>query len=363
MDIKVILFSQIPLPYSQIGSWTTLYDNYLKQNKGIDILICPTPEEKYPHIIYECFTRKELLFQRTLHKLKIKLPWYQAISALKKVIQPQTKYIIHIVDNYGLCMAITQYLEKNKIRDNFYIHYFYHGYPSFKNELIYNKVEELTLLTHKSYQEIKNNVNILPCRVSVVHNGIDTAKFYPLSAEEKQILQENFDAKNKTIFIWCSQDRPKKGLHIILDAWKKLYKQHENIELWVIGVEKKQNIEGVKYIGKVPNNQLPKYFQASDVFLFSTLCQEGFGLSLIEAKHSGCYCIASALGGVPEVLEFGKYGNLIENPNFIEEWILAIENYLNGNYKNILFPKELYAKEEWNKNMNTLIKNAKESIE
>ena len=29
-NIKVILISQIELPYSKIGSWSTIYDNYLK---------------------------------------------------------------------------------------------------------------------------------------------------------------------------------------------------------------------------------------------------------------------------------------------------------------------------------------------
>jgi glycosyltransferase involved in cell wall biosynthesis len=86
-------------------------------------------------------------------------------------------------------------------------------------------------------------------------------------------------------------------------------------------------------------------------------------MSLIEAKHSGCYCIASALGGVPEVLQNGKYGKLIENPNLIVEWIVAIEDYLKGNYDNVPLPRELYTKEGWNEGMNILIETAKERFE
>lgn len=363
MDTKVILFSQIPLPYSQIGSWTTIYDNYLKQNKNIDILICPVPEEKYSHIYYECFSRNNSLKERIFQKLKLKLPWHQAISALKKVIQPESKYVIHIIDNYGLCIAVANYLEKINARSDFYIQYFYHGYPSFKNELLYSKVDELTLLTYKSYEEIKRNVSALPCRISVLHNGIDTSKFYAIEENKKKILRYEFNCGDKKIFLWCSQDRPKKGLHIILDVWKRIYRTNRNIELWIIGTEKKQNIEGIKYIGKVPNKVLGKYYQVSDVFLFPTLCHEGFPLSLTEAIHSGCYCIASNLGGVSEVLENGKYGKLIENPHFTSEWITAIEEYLKGNYTNVAFPKSLYTSEEWNEKMNSLIKNAKENLE
>lgn len=360
--IKTIIITHIPLPYSKIGSWTTLYDNFLKQSKSIDLLICPEPEEKYSHIAYECFITDSSWLQRILQKIKLKLPWHKAVSSLKRVIQPETKYIIQIIDNYGLCIAIANYLEKENIRDNFYIQYFYHGYPSFKNELIYSKIDELILLTHKSYQEIKKNVSTFPCRVSILHNGIDTSKFCTVSNAEKQIIRKKFKIDEKKIFLWCSQDRSKKGLHIILDVWRTLSKNHKNIELWIIGTAKKQNTQSIKYIGKVPNNDLPKYYQASNVFLFPTLCQEGFGLSLIEALHCGNYCIASALGGVPEVLEYGKYGKLIEKPNFIDEWILAIEDYLKGNCESFLFPKELYTKEAWNLGMESCIIKAKNSM-
>lgn len=359
---KVILFSQVPLPYSKIGSWTTLYDNFLRENTGIDILICPKPEQKYTNIEYECFSINNSPIDRSLRKVNLRKPWHEAIVAFERVIQPEHKYIVHIIDNYGLYMAITNYLEEKNIRSNYYIHYFYHGYPSFKNDQIYSKIDELTLLTHKSYQEIKANARVFPCRVSVLHNGIDTQKFKPVPLGIKQKYREEFKVAGKKLFIWCSQDRPKKGLHLILDVWKKLTAIHDDIELWIIGTEIKQNTDSIKYIGKVPNDELPKYYQAGDVYLFSTLCQEGFGLSLIEAKHCGCYCIASALGGVPEVLDYGKYGKLVENPNFINEWVVAIEEYLNGRYENIPFPRELYSKEVWNKSMNVLIDNAKQSI-
>ena len=360
MDSKVILFSQMPLPYSKIGSWSTLYDNYLRADHRIDFLICPKPEnEEYLDITYSYFNPHKSFLDKVLYKLKVTLPWHHAIAALKKVIQPDTKYIIHIIDNFGLCMALSAYLEKSGIRSNFYIHYFYHGFPSFKNEQLYSKVDELTLLTYKSYTEIKKNVNTFPCRISILHNGIDTSKFYPLPTQEKQDLRKTFQMENKTIFVWCSQDRPKKGLHIVLDAWKRIYAQHTNVELLIIGTEKKQNAPGITYIGRVPNNELARYYQMADVYLFSTLCQEGFPLSLTEALHCGSYCISSNLGGISEVLDYGKYGKLIENPNFIEEWVEAIEVYLDGNNEHVLFPKEKFTTVEWNRQMNVLITNAK----
>lgn len=362
MDPKVILFSQMPLPYSKIGSWSTLYDNYLREANGVDVLICPKPEKAYKDIQYLHFSPEYSFWDKIALKFKWRKPWFKAITALNDLIQLQTKYIIHIIDNYGLCMAVSAYLEKNGIRPNFYIHFFYHGYPVFKNEQLYSKVDELTLLTHKSYTEIKTNVNIFPCRISILHNGIDTSKFYPLPVPEKQDLRKTFQMEDKIVFVWCSQDRPKKGLPLILDAWKRIHAQHANVELLIIGTAKKQNSPSITYLGRIPNNELARYYQMADVYLFSTLCQEGFGMSLIEAKHSGCYCIASDLGGVAEVLDYGTYGKLIENPNFIEEWVEAIESYLIGNTQQAHFPKEKFTTVEWNRQMNVLIENAKKNM-
>ena len=41
----------------------------------------------------------------------------------------------------------------------------------------------------------------------------------------------------------------------------------------------------------------------------------------------------------------------------------AFEDYSKGNYDNVPLPRELYAKEEWNESMNTLIETAKERFE
>ena len=122
--------------------------------------------------------------------------------------------------------------------------------------------------------------------------------------------------------------------------------------------------KNVRFLGKIQNQELPKFYQMADCYLFPTLWHEGFGLTLIEALHSGCYCIASALGGIPEVLQYGKLGKLIENPHFQQEWEEAILDFLNqkeGN--NIVIPKTLYSTQSWNTGMNTIIENAKNRMQ
>lgn len=364
-SIKTILISHIPLPYTKIGSWSTLYNNLITSpSSPIDIIICPTLNSKYNNLEYGVYNPKINFFNKIAIKLNFKTKWDAIFESLKKVTNKQDKYILQIIDNTNIIIPLNEFLIKEGIRDNFYIQYFYHGFQpvisNLKGEIFFKSFNELIFLTHKSYHTFKEFYNSFPVKCSVLHNGIDTEKFFRLEPLQKQFLKQEFKIEDKKIFLWCSQDRPKKGLHIILDAWKQIETKHKNIELWIIGTQKKQNTDTVKYFGKISNNDLPKYFQVADAYLFSTLCQEGFGLSLIEAMHCGCYCIASDVGGVSEVLQNGAYGRLISNPNFVSDWIEAITNVVKNPMEQATIPKNLYSTISWNENMNVIIKQAKE---
>ncbi|NNK26914.1 MAG: glycosyltransferase, partial [Flavobacteriaceae bacterium] len=83
----------------------------------------------------------------------------------------------------------------------------------------------------------------------------------------------------------------------------------------------------------------------------------------IEALFCGNLCIASNNGGIPEVLEKGKYGQLVERPNFIEDWLDNIEKALNRiDSYNLEIPEGKYDIKEWCKSMNSRIESAKTSL-
>ncbi|MBZ4036573.1 glycosyltransferase family 4 protein [Flavobacterium sp. 17A] len=361
---QVILISQVPLPYSTIGSWTTLYHNYLTNKHQVDYIICEKPENFYSEIEYGIVSNTYLFkLQKKLQKKKY-LGYFQE---LEKILEKEEKFIIQIIDNFGIVKPLIDFLEKIGKRNKCYLQFFYHGFAPFHENFhgrwFYKAIDEMVLLTYDSYKVHKEYYTILATRFSVLHNGIDTSKFHKVTSDKKEELKKELGITNKKIFVWCSQDRPKKGLDFILNVWKRINKQNQDAVLLVIGANRETAIDGVSFLGRIPNTDLPKYYQIADCYLFPTLWHEGFGLSLIEALHCGCYCIASANGGVPEVLQYGKLGKLIENPNFIEEWILEIESFLNEKetYNNII-PEHLYSMQNWNDGMNLIIENAKKNF-
>ncbi len=361
---KVVLLSKSPIPYSKIGSWTTMYHNYILNNHKIDYLICEEPYRRLENIDYLIVTNR---LRDKINRKFFNKKHHNYFRALNTLFNKEESLIIQIVDNFGIIKDLEQYLNKVGKRNQCYIQFFYHGFPpfyeNFYSRSFYEFIDEMVLLTRDSYDVHKSYYTVLPCRFSILHNGIDASKFYKISSLDKVELRKKMGFSDEKIFIWCSQDRPKKGLDFILSVWKQIYNESLNIKLIVVGATRENKYKGVTFYGKIPNNEMPCYYQISDVYLFPTLCHEGFGLSLIEALHSGCYCIASNLGGVSEVLGYGKYGQLITNPHIEDEWILAIQNFIENKNEIKFFPSELYTSLVWNKEMNLLIEKTKSRLE
>ena len=195
----------------------------------------------------------------------------------------------------------------------------------------------------------------MPCKVKQIYNGIDTNLFKPVNIEKQQSLLRELDLKtDTTYYLWLSQDRKKKGLHIVLEAWTEFIKDKENIHLLVIGTKDYGPKEKVTFLGRIENSELPKFYQIATFFIFSTLCHEGHPLALTEALKSGCYCLSSNIDPLSEVLNNGSYGVLVDSPNNPESWLNSLNNTLedyenNGNTFKIL--DEVYSLDSW---MNTI---------
>jgi glycosyltransferase involved in cell wall biosynthesis len=137
----------------------------------------------------------------------------------------------------------------------------------------------------------------------------------------------------------------KKGVRDLINAYALLEETAlEKTELWIVGdgVEREAlellvnqlNLRGkILFHGRLPNDQLPNYYAAADIFIAPSITDssgdsEGQGVILLEALASGTAIISTRTGGIGEVLEHGKTGLLVE-PNDPAELKEAIEILLN----------------------------------
>jgi len=142
---------------------------------------------------------------------------------------------------------------------------------------------------------------------------------------------------------------PHRGLHVLLDALWGV--DPARFELVVYGdtpdqkyyedLRKKAEGLSVKFMGTFERNELAKIYQSFDILVFPTLWPEPYGLVVLEALSCKTPVLASRIGALPELIEHGYNGWLLE-PKNVDEWRIffnkLVQNY--GIY-DVLRPKPL----------------------
>ena len=159
--------------------------------------------------------------------------------------------------------------------------------------------------------------------IFVIPNGIDLERFENLSrAKARSELQIK---ETEKIILFVGTLRAVKGVKYLIQAMSIMGQNSINARLILVGNgEERQSLQGltkeldleedVTFVGKVPNEEIPQYMIASDVFVLPSL-SESFGIVNLEAMACGLPIVATKVGGLPEIIEEGKNGFLVEPKN------------------------------------------------
>lgn len=164
-------------------------------------------------------------------------------------------------------------------------------------------------------------------KIRIVYNGIDLNVFDPSRykyLKKKQQLGVNAKFRVGTLV----RDDPRKGFAVFVACAQIMGGEGEDME-FVAGSRERASFDapGVRTEMLSPGIQgVAKFLAALDVFVLPSL-EEGLGLAAIEAMAMGVPVVASAVGGLPEVIENEKEGLLVEpgNPVALKDAILRLK--------------------------------------
>lgn len=147
-----------------------------------------------------------------------------------------------------------------------------------------------------------------------IPNGVDTERFSPLPAEERQRLRAELGVGFAPLAVYSGRFSAEKGLAGLVGAWPRVRALAPGAELLLLGSgEEEAKLraaagEGVRFGGYVAD-VLP-YLQAADAFVLPSKT-EGLSNALLEAMACGLPAAATAVGGAPDVITHGVNGLLV----------------------------------------------------
>jgi len=145
-------------------------------------------------------------------------------------------------------------------------------------------------------------------RMHLIYNGIDLDRFRPDEEGETR----GRAGSPPTILFVAGPNNPTKGVRELRPAFLRLRERYPGLRLRVVGdpPEGMAGQEGIEIAGRVPREAMPDEYRRSDLFVLPTL-SDNTPVTLMEAMASGLPAVATAVGGVPELVVPGVTGRLV----------------------------------------------------
>jgi glycosyltransferase involved in cell wall biosynthesis len=166
-------------------------------------------------------------------------------------------------------------------------------------------------------------------KIHLIPNGVDTALFAPVNAEQKSFLRQKLNLPQAAIIaIYTGRLVSYKGLPLLLNVWDEIRCRHQDVILLLAGtggldihnceaqlrdyVKSAGLKANVWFLGSVQN--IPEYLQAADLFVFPTE-NDAFPSSLIEAMSCGLPIVTTPVGAIKTIVADQETGLIVQPGN------------------------------------------------
>ena len=168
----------------------------------------------------------------------------------------------------------------------------------------------------------------------LIRLGFDMGRWHQYDPEKARTWRQSWAPHGETLLAWIGRMVPIKRVEILLHAVRELTQAGLPIKLLLVGegperprLQRLAEDLGIAEhcIWAGPIEDMPTLYRAVDAVALPSR-NEGTPVVLIEALACGVPVIASAVGGVPDVLERGEWGYLVPPES---DWALALKDFLN----------------------------------
>ena len=153
-----------------------------------------------------------------------------------------------------------------------------------------------------------------PGTYDIVPNGIDVSAFEAPKPRPRDM------ALDQPHVLYVGRLEPRKGVDVLIRAMPLVRARIKEARLVIVGdgpdrdtlTALAQSVDaGATFVGRVDDEALPAYMQASDIVCSPALGGESFGIVLLEAMACGTPVVASRIEGYVEMLGDGDAAVLV----------------------------------------------------
>ena len=202
-------------------------------------------------------------------------------------------------------------------------------------------------------EELKGLIRDLgaTCPIEIIPNGVDTELFSPPADEsEKRRVRESLGLPAEAfIVLGVGPAYPRKGVHLLLEAWQRLVMRHPRVEVVWVGRRRdvhdpalesyNAELEKILRTGEAPSkvhmvghsDRVEQYLKAADLFALPTE-REGMPNAVLEAAASQLPIVLTRYKGYSELI--GKPGrDYLLTERTVEDIEVAIEGLIDNPQK------------------------------
>ncbi len=258
---------------------------------------------------------------------------------------------------------IEKRLQQNKLT-------FIYAERLFKKSALYALLPNVIMRMHKKYVKMKNKKQYYLCASAYTSKDINMFTktpdkffkwgYFPKTNRYKDV-KRLIEEKKKNSIIWVARYIDWKHPEIPVEIGKRLKKDGYDFEITMIGNgikldEIKQSVkeqgleEHIHILGSVPSDSVREYMEKSQIHIFTSDRNEGWGAVLNESMNSACAVVANhAIGSVPFLIKDSENG-LIYKDKDIDSLYKKVKWLLENSDERKRMSESAYKTivEEWN---------------
>jgi len=186
------------------------------------------------------------------------------------------------------------------------------------------KADEIITISEFSKSEIIKYVGYPEDKIEIIYPAVDHDNYY--RTKDKSILNKLKISDSCKVVLYVGSEEPRQNVDLLIKAFSKLKKKLGEVKLIKIGnphlhgarekllelIESLNLQKDVIFIDYVPEEELPKWYNAADLLVYPC-AYAGFGMPPLEAMACGIPVITSNFTALPEVV--GEAGIMVDPAN------------------------------------------------